>query len=282
MTTEKLKYLVPSGPRPAYARVLCGIDGSRSAFEAARQAIRLAEPGGSVVFMAVTDSRGVGPNETATFSARRAHDALAKVRRMAAGAQVEATSVILSSEHPSRVLLEAAAEHDLLCVASHRFSRPGGILLGSTTTAAVHGSPVSVLVAREPRYGSGFPGPVLIATDGSEWAARAARAGSRVASACDCDVLLLVVEGDAAYSRPAIAHDAVEVISQLGKEPVVIVERGAAHRVIPEVALRERAGLVVVGSRGLRALAALGSVSERVAHEAYCSVLVVRREHNDR
>ena len=34
--------------------------------------------------------------------------------------------------------------------------------------------------------------------------------------------------------------------------------------------------LVVVGSRGLHGLKALGSVSERVAHQAKCSVLVVR------
>jgi nucleotide-binding universal stress UspA family protein len=31
-----------------------------------------------------------------------------------------------------------------------------------------------------------------------------------------------------------------------------------------------------VGSRGLHGLRALGSVSERVAHDASCSVLVVR------
>ena len=34
--------------------------------------------------------------------------------------------------------------------------------------------------------------------------------------------------------------------------------------------------LVVVGSRGVHGLKALGSVSERVAHQAECSVLVVR------
>ena len=36
------------------------------------------------------------------------------------------------------------------------------------------------------------------------------------------------------------------------------------------------ADLVVVGSRGLQGLRALGSVSERVAHQASCSVLIVR------
>ena len=36
------------------------------------------------------------------------------------------------------------------------------------------------------------------------------------------------------------------------------------------------ADLLVVGSRGLHGFKALGSVSERVAYEAACSVLVVR------
>jgi nucleotide-binding universal stress UspA family protein len=41
--------------------------------------------------------------------------------------------------------------------------------------------------------------------------------------------------------------------------------------------LSEFADLVVVGSRGLKGIRALGSVSERIAHEALCSVLVVRQ-----
>ena len=38
----------------------------------------------------------------------------------------------------------------------------------------------------------------------------------------------------------------------------------------------EAADLLVVGSRGVTRLRALGSVSERVAHHAPCSLLVVR------
>jgi nucleotide-binding universal stress UspA family protein len=38
----------------------------------------------------------------------------------------------------------------------------------------------------------------------------------------------------------------------------------------------ETVDLIVVGSRGVRGLRALGSLSERIAHEAHCSVLVVR------
>lgn len=47
----------------------------------------------------------------------------------------------------------------------------------------------------------------------------------------------------------------------------------------PVSALRDRssrADLVVIGSRGLHGVRALGSVSERVAHRSHCSTLVVQ------
>jgi nucleotide-binding universal stress UspA family protein len=42
------------------------------------------------------------------------------------------------------------------------------------------------------------------------------------------------------------------------------------------------ADLMIVGSRGLHGLKALGSVSERVAHRVDCSTLVVREPHLQR
>jgi nucleotide-binding universal stress UspA family protein len=41
----------------------------------------------------------------------------------------------------------------------------------------------------------------------------------------------------------------------------------------------ETSDLLVLGSRGLHGVKALGSVAERVAHQASCSVLVVRATH---
>ena len=45
-----------------------------------------------------------------------------------------------------------------------------------------------------------------------------------------------------------------------------------------ERAAEANADLLVVGSRGVHGMAALGSVSERVAHRAGCSVLVIREK----
>jgi nucleotide-binding universal stress UspA family protein len=49
----------------------------------------------------------------------------------------------------------------------------------------------------------------------------------------------------------------------------------AAQPVTSLVGRSRAADLLVVGSRSLRGLRALGTVSERVAHRAHCSVLVV-------
>jgi nucleotide-binding universal stress UspA family protein len=53
-------------------------------------------------------------------------------------------------------------------------------------------------------------------------------------------------------------------------------EEIAARPVETLVTASRAADLLVVGSRGLHGVRALGSVSERVAHQATCSVLVAR------
>lgn len=56
-----------------------------------------------------------------------------------------------------------------------------------------------------------------------------------------------------------------------------VVETGYPADVLVEVARARQADLVVVGSRGMRALGRfmLGSVSDRVVHQCPCAVLVV-------
>jgi nucleotide-binding universal stress UspA family protein len=59
-------------------------------------------------------------------------------------------------------------------------------------------------------------------------------------------------------------------------EPAVIEAVGDAREHIVAAARSQEAALLVMGSRGLGGVRALGSVSERVSHEAPCSVLVAR------
>jgi nucleotide-binding universal stress UspA family protein len=61
-----------------------------------------------------------------------------------------------------------------------------------------------------------------------------------------------------------------------GIKPTVVELDGKPSERIVETAGQEQVSLIVVGSRGLGGLKALGSVSERVVHTAPCSVLVGR------
>jgi Universal stress protein family len=70
-------------------------------------------------------------------------------------------------------------------------------------------------------------------------------------------------------------------VDSLALAEVPGLERRHGHPVEVLLAAADSADLVVLGSRGLHGLPALGSVSERVAHRATCSVLVVR-EPSDR
>ena len=52
-----------------------------------------------------------------------------------------------------------------------------------------------------------------------------------------------------------------------------------AHPVAALVERSRTVDLVVVGSRGVHGIRTIGSVSERVAHQAHCTALVVHEPH---
>jgi nucleotide-binding universal stress UspA family protein len=136
----------------------------------------------------------------------------------------------------------------------------------------VHHAPCSVLVARKSR--SEFPSLLVHADDGSPESLDAARLAGRLAAEHDSSVVTLHVSETADGD---ISEEAVGLLEAAGREPVVRVEGGSPHRVIIETANELKASMIVMGSRGRTGLAALGSVSERVAHRADCSVLIVRQ-----
>jgi nucleotide-binding universal stress UspA family protein len=134
--------------------------------------------------------------------------------------------------------------------------------------------------------------PVVIATDGSQGAEAAVAAGARVASTLGTRAVLVYVRpslgplGDPYYQEKLTeqmghARAALERAHELlGQEGVdadeEILEGSAADRVV-ELARSRDAPLIVVGSRGLGAVAGalLGSVSSAIIHRADRPVLVV-------
>ena len=165
---------------------------------------------------------------------------------------------------PSLALIEEInrARETLVVVGSHGIGRARGILVGSTATELVHKSPCSVLVARGRAR---MPQRIVVGVDGSPESAIAYVAARDLA------------ERLGSHFRPIVDHGGKPVDMALVRAITGDGVKESMHE--PVRALVGASGivdLVVVGSRGLHGLKALGSVSERVAHQAKCSVLVVR------
>ena len=270
--TARRRHWVPS----PFGHIVCGLDGGRSSSIAAEQAIALSGPGTALVFVCVREDRGVGATRQTTITAERADAALAAAVEAAQKAGIDAVAEILPGHDPRTVLLDEASRSDLLVVASHGGSRAMGIAFGSTASAAVHRAQVPVLVARRPPAGVRFPQRILVASDGSGGAERAVELAARIGHANEASVHLFNVNHEPHGKPGRTAIEAANLTTALGHRPTVARKPGEPSERILELAANERVALIIVGSRGLTGVRSLGSVSERVAHRAPCSVLVAR------
>jgi nucleotide-binding universal stress UspA family protein len=251
-----------------FDNVVCGVDDSDAGLVAARLAARVATAGGTLALVSVENTKitvhaGWQMAAVSTQLESEAREALERGRE-AIDDEVAAESRLRRGE-PIDVLLDEVDRRraGLIVVGSHGFSRPVGIALGSVATQMLHEAPCSVLLARPPRDLGRWPRSIVIGIDGSPESAAAARAGRELAARLGATVRE-VVAADAPVDLDA-AHEISPGVEVLSGRPVDELS-----------VLSERADLVVVGSRGLKGVRALGSVSERVAHEARCPVLVVR------
>ena len=175
-------------------------------------------------------------------------------------------STHLMAGDPASTLLDAIERFDatVVAVGPHGHSRAVGIALGAVSTSLLHEAPCSVLLARRPRGGP-FPASILVGVDGSEQSLAAARVAQAVAERFGSELTIAVATGGKLVDLDPVW----ELTPYFVKDPGRPVEA--------LVGLAETFDLLVVGSRGLHGVAALGSVSERVALRAPCSVLVVRQ-----
>ncbi len=151
----------------------------------------------------------------------------------------------------------------LVAAGTHGHGRAAGILLGTVTATLLHDAPCSVLVSRGAPDRATFPSAVVVGVDGSGEADAALASAESIAMRFGSSLRRVAASsGKKIGEGAADAGAKIEVIP--GKPVDVLVEASAA------------ADLLVIGSRGLHGVKALGSVSERVAHQAKCSVLVVR------
>jgi nucleotide-binding universal stress UspA family protein len=261
---------------PTFRSIVCGVDGSRPGFEAARQAAILADDSAALTYVAVSWEQGTGASAVAPLSHDHARNCLREVRDHARELGVEPALLDEHADDPARRLLELAADQDLLVVGTIGHSRAGGIMVGSAATAAVHRSPVPVLIARRPPEGVEFPKRILVASDGTPTSDAAVALTGRLAARHGASVAIAAARDGEIPFRHGLAEHAARIQAATGTEPMVLAEPGPPHRGVAAAARDFDASLVVTGSRGLGGASALRSVSERIVHSAPCSVLVIR------
>jgi nucleotide-binding universal stress UspA family protein len=235
--------------------------------EAARQAKRLLEPGGAldvVTALELATTAGAGFAEPPAAAQLEAES---KAALDAARDVVPEASFRVVEGRADQVLMDTAHADGatLVAVGSHGISRPVGIALGSAATALLHSAQCSVLIARAPRGGEDFPRRIVVGVDGSPESQLAAAVAFGLGQRFGVEAWPIAARDGKGFDVSAVDGIATNVLIEDGS-PVDALVDGAA-----------RADLLVVGSRGLHGVRALGSVSERVAHQAPCSVLVVRR-----
>jgi nucleotide-binding universal stress UspA family protein len=117
-----------------------------------------------------------------------------------------------------------------------------------------------VLIAREQLEIEDFPRSIVVGIDTSPTSLEAKAVAEALAARTGASVRRLTATGGKPVPENATVD--AELDSRSAVDALVDASRSC--------------DLLVVGSRGLHGLAALGSVAERVAHKAECSVLVVR------
>ena len=181
--------------------------------------------------------------------------------------------LILTGWGENGALFDRCETSDLLVIGSHGGSRAEGILASRTCTAAVHRAPCPVLVARPTAE---FPGTILLADDGGGPSDAAAELATSIAARFGSEVLLASPPSSDADARQRLATHSAALKQATGREPVIIDLKGSPAQNLPRLAEVFDVSLLVLGSRRLMGVRALTSVSERVAHSAHCSVLIVR------
>ena len=195
----------------------------------------------------------------------------AVVRAHEAGA--EACARYFRTARLAEALLGSIAQFDLVVVGAHRHSRAAGIVLSEIATQLVHRCALPVLVARDRPLSAG----VVAATRALPADRAAVTAGTHIAARLGAELTIVhVPEHGGEQRRVELKSELANARALLGRSLDYAEFEGPPARSIVDVTEGDGAGLVVVGSEGKQGLPALRSVSERVAHLAPCSVLVIR------
>ena len=250
-----------------FARILVGVDGTDWGLEALRQALVLAPEQATVRAVTALDTtpavhtglQAAHFAEILTQEAAAARDAAATVIDGRPGADARVVR-----GKPVDVLRRERDDLDatLVALGGRRSSRFLGAILGDTGTELLNDASCSMLLACPAADGTWAPRRIVVGLDGSSYARDALAVADELARTSGGAVEVLSAGAGEEVDRSAAWAERVERWDDA--DPVSAL-----------VAASRRADLVVVGSRGMRGLRAIGSVSQRVAHQAHSTALVI-------
>jgi nucleotide-binding universal stress UspA family protein/nitrite reductase/ring-hydroxylating ferredoxin subunit len=252
----------------AYTRIVLATDGSQTAEVAERVACALAaSTKGSVTVSHASLDPGGGDS------------AVARALQIAEGRGVK-TEVAFSPKDPADAIVAAAEELDAeIIVMGSRGLFRGEQVIGSVARKVVTHAPCDVLLTRATRERPADDAPpyrrILLATDGSATADRAARKTFALAKRLGASVTLVFVGHP--KTGDLVLRDTAATIGEGEPVGMLILDGDPAEQIVA-TADQEGYDLVVVGNRGMAGAKAalLGSVPRDVAENAPCDVLVAR------
>jgi nucleotide-binding universal stress UspA family protein len=267
MSSETAKPATPHlvDPDHLFDRVLCGVNGSDESTEAVVQANALAPTGAQFTIFGIVDTvdttGGVAPYGSAYTLYQEGIEQLVREAARSLSARTPRPIVVDGPVIPvARELLEKERA-TLVAVGASHANRAWGVVLGSLATELTHAPRTPVLLARKLRASAGeFPRTIVVGYDGSAPSQRAMQAAEEIGPRLGRPVTVLVV-GDGSIRRPEPTGPTTTV-SRVDGDPATALSSTGAD-------------LTIVGSSRRTGVDALSSVSERVAHHAAGSVLVI-------
>ncbi|GAB7095124.1 universal stress protein [Halolamina litorea] len=232
------------------------------------------------------DSVTVADGEVVDALVEEGEKVVAEAGRLLDSLGVEYTTSVEQGT-PAKTIVDYAERggHDLIAIPTHGREGLSRYLLGSVTEKVVRLAPAPVLTAPLEEDGFEFPyGGMLLPTDGSDAALRAARHGLDFAAELDATVhVLSVTEGSLFDDEDgAAAGDAVDAVVEAAESRGVgtvttHVESGDPDTEILDTIEETGVDAVVMGATGRHGIerVLLGGTAEKVVRSADVPVITV-------
>ena len=291
----------------AYDRIVVPVDGSDGAYNAAVHGLGIAKATGATVHaIHVVDRRRrrshlLGGEGHAAILREHGRKLLGDVERLAAeaGCDVE-TAVVEGAPHEAVLATAAERDADLVVMGRRGEATVGQRLLGGVTDKVLRSGALPVLSVLADRGGEpcdvGYE-RVLVPTDGSDCAERAAAHGAALADLAGAEVHVVSVADvgpsggtlDAAgvseefeasvrgWSEEAVERMTTSIRAATDRPVETAVLRGTPNESLREYVADEDVDAIVMGANGRSGLSRwmLGSVTERLLRTVDVTILVV-------